>query len=391
MATITTIQSTDVISSSRTDLNTNFSNLNTDKIETSYLDTDTALTANSDSKIATQKAVKAYVDSGGNPNASTTQRGIVEEATQSELTAGTETGLTGARLFLNPVHTVSTSAGSGDSGKIARLNASGQFDSSFLNIPSPFITQDIIFASGSVSSLSNNQQAICSNITGTVLYLANDFAGTTATINRYELDSSTGNYKLTHTTTLTVTSSGFKGMAVVGSYLYAVATIGGADSLRRYLASDLSGVTSMTFSGTSRTGPCFSDDTDLYIYSGANSFDRFTISGTTATNAATVTYTSAGSTPLSATCNGTNVWITDQNISGSTTCNIRKYAKTGGAVVSTTTFLWLQNAYNGYPNSCGPGLFIGGASKLGLGTFFLTSSATANVNTSFHATAITLP
>jgi hypothetical protein len=62
MATIITINAGDQITNSRSDLNTNFANLNSDKIETSFLDTDTALTANSDSKVATQKAVKAYVD-----------------------------------------------------------------------------------------------------------------------------------------------------------------------------------------------------------------------------------------------------------------------------------------------------------------------------------------
>lgn len=67
MSTITTIASGDLISTSRTDINTNFSNLNTDKIETSYLDTDTTLAANSDSKIATQKATKAYVLANVNP------------------------------------------------------------------------------------------------------------------------------------------------------------------------------------------------------------------------------------------------------------------------------------------------------------------------------------
>lgn len=67
MASITTINGSDVISTSRTVINTNFSNLNTDKIETSTLDTDTTLAANSDSKIATQKATKAYVDASVNP------------------------------------------------------------------------------------------------------------------------------------------------------------------------------------------------------------------------------------------------------------------------------------------------------------------------------------
>lgn len=102
MSTITTINASDLITNSRAVINTNFSNLNTDKIETSYLDTDTALAANSDTKIATQKAVKAYVDSGGNVNASETAKGIVEEATDAEVTAGTATGGTGAKLFITP-------------------------------------------------------------------------------------------------------------------------------------------------------------------------------------------------------------------------------------------------------------------------------------------------
>lgn len=102
MSTITTIAAADQITASRTVINTNFSNLNTDKIETSVLDVDTTLAANSDLKVATQKAVKAYVDAGGNVNASTTTRGIVEEATQAEISAGTAAGATGARLFINP-------------------------------------------------------------------------------------------------------------------------------------------------------------------------------------------------------------------------------------------------------------------------------------------------
>jgi hypothetical protein len=102
MSTVTNINGSDTITSSRTVINTNFSNLNTDKIETSTLDTDTSLAANSDSKIATQKAVKAYVDAGGNINASETARGIVEEATDAEVTAGTATGATGAKLFVTP-------------------------------------------------------------------------------------------------------------------------------------------------------------------------------------------------------------------------------------------------------------------------------------------------
>lgn len=108
MSTITTIQGTDVISTSRAVINTNFSNLNTDKIETSYLDTDTALAANSDTKIPSQKAVKTYIDTSGGANASETVRGIVEEATDAEVAAGTATGGTGAKLFVTPAKLIAS-------------------------------------------------------------------------------------------------------------------------------------------------------------------------------------------------------------------------------------------------------------------------------------------
>lgn len=65
MSTLTTIQSTDLITSSRANINDNFAALNVEKIETSVLDTDTTLAAASDSKVATQRAVKAYIDGGG--------------------------------------------------------------------------------------------------------------------------------------------------------------------------------------------------------------------------------------------------------------------------------------------------------------------------------------
>lgn len=102
MSTITTMNSGDGISASRTVINTNFSNLNTDKFESSNVDTDTSLAANSDSKVPSQKAVKTYIDTQGGANASETVRGIVEEATDAEMTAGTATGGTGAKLFVTP-------------------------------------------------------------------------------------------------------------------------------------------------------------------------------------------------------------------------------------------------------------------------------------------------
>ena len=101
---ITTLVGSDAITTANvmTKLNANFDSLNTNKIETSVLDTDTTLAANSDLKVATQKAVKAYVDVLGGVNGSTTVRGVFEEATAAEVLAKTATGGTGSRLVVNP-------------------------------------------------------------------------------------------------------------------------------------------------------------------------------------------------------------------------------------------------------------------------------------------------
>ena len=102
MSSITNIESTDLITDSRADLNNNFSALNTDKIETSVIDTDPTLAADSDAKLPSQKAVKAYVDAGGNVNATETTKGISQIATDAQIVADTDIGSTGASLFVIP-------------------------------------------------------------------------------------------------------------------------------------------------------------------------------------------------------------------------------------------------------------------------------------------------
>jgi len=103
MATvITTILGSDTITASRTVINANNASLNANKIETDSLSTDSTFTGASDTKIPSQLAVKQYVDTGGNVNASETTRGIVEVATQAEVDAGTAVGATGASLVVTP-------------------------------------------------------------------------------------------------------------------------------------------------------------------------------------------------------------------------------------------------------------------------------------------------
>lgn len=102
MSTLLTIQNTDIPTNSRAVINDNFNALNTDKEEVSNKSTDSTFASADDTTYPTTLATKKYVDAGGNVNASTTGKGIVEEATQAEVDAGTATGGTGARLFINP-------------------------------------------------------------------------------------------------------------------------------------------------------------------------------------------------------------------------------------------------------------------------------------------------
>jgi ComEC/Rec2-related protein len=85
LTTLTTTAKTNLVSA----INEVNSGLST-KIPTSYLDADTSLTANSDSKIATQKATKAYVLANVTPSATESVQGKAEIATQVETNTGTD-------------------------------------------------------------------------------------------------------------------------------------------------------------------------------------------------------------------------------------------------------------------------------------------------------------
>jgi len=76
----------------------------------------------------------ADVDTGTTtPNGSTTVAGVYEEATVAEQWTASATGTTGARLVPANANLVKTSSGAGDENKLAILNASWVFDSTFID------------------------------------------------------------------------------------------------------------------------------------------------------------------------------------------------------------------------------------------------------------------
>ena len=109
--------------------------------------------------------------------------------------------------------------------------------------------------------------------------------------------SSGGVFKPTHrveTSGYAAAASGKLGVTVMGSYVYTIGYTGSSYLLKRFNASDLTGETSMTISGTAVNSPViFNDGTYLYMNSsGSTTFTRYSVSGTTATSVSTVSYTS---------------------------------------------------------------------------------------------------
>lgn len=227
-----------------------------------------------------------------------------------------------------------------------------------------------------------------SNITATVFFMAQKDSGLSTDWNIYRLlkDSSTGQLYITHSTTLSTSNTQF-GMAVVGDYLYVSGWINPNNVVRRYDVATLANVTSMTFSGTSAVGNSFSDGTYMYINTGsANSYYKYSISGTTITNSSTVTYTSNDVISTS-TSDGTSVWFTDSfAVHGA--IKINKYPVGGGTQTSSTTSIRLHNT--SFLNCVGSGLFLNG-SVLGFSWCYNTSSASAAVGVLAHLTYFSRP
>lgn len=329
MATITDILDSDLISASNEVINTNFDNLNSDKIETSYLDTDTALTANSDVKIPTQKAVKAYVDSGGQANASETVRGLVEEATAGEVAAGTATGATGAKLFITPAKVSSI--------PIATTQLTGVIPTA--NLPTPAFFQRIPVENGAFTGLT---YGFGSNQDGSVFFIYNN--SITNSLCRYARDAVTGTYELTHKLDATFSAPDCAGLIVIGTYLYVFSNDGTNIKCSRFLAADLTGEQVMTVPTVACTQVviAWTDGTYAYVVSSTTptTSRKWSVSGTTFSASSTATCISMinDTRALISVYDGTQAYISEQ-IASSLTPKIHKLTDIEAVAITTTTKL----------------------------------------------------
>lgn len=306
MSTIVTINSTDLITNSRANINTNFANLNADKIETSVLDTDTTLAANSDSKVATQKATKAYVDSIVTVNASETVKGAVEEATQAEVEAGTAAGGTGARLFINPSKTILPQSISMYSG-VSVVNS-------------------VLFYSDKVATVCNSNSI--------------NLAINVPSVNSGIVDL----------TTILAGADRTDACVILGDYIYILitetSTTPDTKAVWRVNLSDFSTKSVMTFSGatvltnTDQSVIMTSDGTNFFFSfaagSSATSYQvaKYSLSGTTLTYVSTITLGSTALLDFAAKADGTFIGHTTT----STNTELKKYDSSGTVTTTKASF-----------------------------------------------------
>lgn len=362
---------------------------------------------------AQASGIPAWVANPAATNASTTAKGVSEEATLAETIARTGTGTTGARTFVSPENltTVQTydyaaDAGGTDAyaitvtpaptayvtGQVFRFRANtANTGTATLNVNSlgaltlrkpsasgyttletgdilanqlvevMYNGTDLIVTSTLSSALSSTSlyfpqilgldnngvttvavgvNNATSETDGSVLYTVLVTANTTARVQRWAKDSS-GSYYNTHSVTTTVpgganfsSNTAKMGLAVIGSHLYlCYASSAPASIVRRFDKADLTNDTAMTISGTDfdNASYChaYTNGTDLIICDITTTWYRYTISGTTITNAATVT-TLSGANVEGSIGDGSNVYFIDNsNI-------IYKYSFTGTLSTSIT-------------------------------------------------------
>lgn len=260
------------------------------------------------------------------------------------------------------------------------------FSAAVLALVSPSIPEQDIRILVSSSTALAPTLIMGTNTAGNVMVVAYHNSGTSIVLFRLQKDSSIGQWRVTHTTTLAVSAtSTCNGLAFIGSNVFLSYSSAGSTKINRWAHADLSGTQDITISGTARRGPMFSDNVDLYICYSAGTVARFTVSGTTATNANdSITFTGMINTiGASIACDATNVF---QATGSSGNIAIKKWPLAGGAATSTSSTIFEYP--DALPNSGGLNLGIVASGVLGIAWGHTNESNAAVLSTSFKLTAV---
>jgi len=204
----------------------------------------------------------------------------------------------------------------------------------------PFFQQ---FMAISSSDLGTYYGLTGSNSDGSVIVVYN----TNAKLTRYARDTNTGIYMYTHEINPALSINGNdSSMIIIGSYIY-IFSASTNIVCTRFLLADLTGETTMSVPTTAATrASAWTNGTDAYVVSNTTSTTsrKWTISGTTMSEASTATCTSTVSNngqAQSSIWDGTNPYIVRKT--GTTEITVYKLSDIIGTSVSSTTSSWTDS------------------------------------------------
>lgn len=277
-----------------------------------------------------QAATKKYADDlaiAGSPDASTTVKGIVEQATNAEIVAGTTAGATGAQLFVNPGDVATTGVS-----KVLLTGINGMVSSTVIvpqtiNISSSIMTANVFMDSEATIGSS-----------GTTIYL--EYAGKPRQVRNLTTDWAS--------------ADGINSQVLLGSYLYVFVRDASSNfRVYRYLKSDITSsptlmtIATQAFATTGGSATMMtSNGTDFFFNNkagnSANNYiaSKYTLSDTTLTYSSDIT---CGSVAASLYYFLVDASVNVYGFAASTDSKIRKF-NSSGTLQSTT------DAYNGNRN-----------------------------------------
>lgn len=226
----------------------------------------------------------------------------------------------------------------GNANQAVKTDSNGLIPSDFLsstNLPRKSFQQDLGF--GNNDALTSSEFCAGSMNDGSAFFVLVQGGNN---VYRYGRDAITGQYSITHSTTLTGPPAGDSGVIInIGDYIYYFTNDGVNVTSTRYLAADLTGATGMTVPTVACTSTVgvWTDGVSAYVVS--NSSDttsrKWTLSGTTFSAASTATVTSStySEAQMCSMWDGINAWVIR-----STGNVLYKLTNIDGSAKTTTTY-----------------------------------------------------